>query len=84
MTIFDFIYLYFTSFLLFYDYSQTSKDYWTGISKMADLASKFLLLYIRNELSIYIEISGGNELSIYIEISGGNTPAFGGHVANFM
>ena len=51
---------------------------------MADLASKFLLLYIRNELSIYIEISGGNELSIYIEISGGNTPAFGGHVANFM
>ena len=34
----------------------------TGSSKMADQASKFLLLYIKNELSIYIYI--------YIYISG--------------
>ena len=51
MTILDFICLYFTSFLLFYGYSQTRKKHWTGSSKMLDLASKCLLLCTRNELS---------------------------------
>ena len=39
--------MYFTSFLLFYGYPQTRKEYWTGSNKMADLASTFLLLYTR-------------------------------------
>ena len=54
LTILNFICLYFTSFLLFYGYSQTRKEYWTGRSKMTDLASKLLPLYKRNDLSIYV------------------------------
>ena len=48
---------------MFYGYSQTRKEYWAGSNKMADLASKCLLLYIRNVMSypfIYrsVELTG--------------------------